>query len=123
TVPTDARLGGTDAAPRSTGSRPRRNARTGMRGRSFTRLHTTPGVHPFDEVEWEMRTAAITGEGGETVFQQDEVEIPSFWSQQATKVVVSKYFRGHLDDERREKSVKQLISRVADTIAGWGREG
>jgi ribonucleoside-diphosphate reductase alpha chain len=92
-------------------------------GLTFSRLHTTPGTHPFDQVEWEQRTAAISGEGGETVFQQKDVEIPAFWSQQATKVVVSKYFRGHLDDARRERSVKQLISRVADTLARWGREG
>jgi ribonucleoside-diphosphate reductase alpha chain len=110
------------SVPRAS-TRTRRGARPELRGLSFSRLHTTPGVHPYDEVEWELRTAAITGEGGETVFQQKEVEIPAFWSQQATKVVVSKYFRGHLDDERRERSVKQLISRVADTIAGWGREG
>jgi ribonucleoside-diphosphate reductase alpha chain len=93
----------------------------GPRGLSFGRRYTTPGVHPYDEVEWERRTASITGEGGETVFKQEEVEIPASWSQQATKVVVSKYFRGHLDDPRRERSVRQLISRVADTLADWGR--
>src|SRR5687767_3814561 len=100
----------------------RTRSRSG-RGLTFQRFHTTPGVHPYDEVEWERRTAAITGEGGETVFKQQDVEIPAFWSQQATKVVVSKYFRGHLDDPARERSVKQLISRVADTMTAWGRAG
>src|SRR5438309_1531225 len=66
-------------------------------GLTFRRLNTTAGVHPYDEVEWELRTATISGEGGEKVFEQRDVEIPAFWSQQATKVVVSKYFRGHLD--------------------------
>jgi ribonucleoside-diphosphate reductase alpha chain len=80
-------------------------------------------VHPFDELEWERRTAAITGERGEVVFEQKGVEIPAFWSQLATKVVVSKYFRGHLDDPARESSVRQLVGRVADTISGWGRKG
>ncbi len=102
----------------------RRTGGTGLEnGLTFRRLHTTPGVHPFEEVDWELRTAAITGERGEVVFEQKDVEIPSFWSQQATKVVVSKYFRGHLDDPKRERSVKQLISRVADTLTDWGRQG
>ncbi|MCC2669343.1 MAG: ribonucleoside-diphosphate reductase class [Armatimonadetes bacterium] len=112
--------------PRSTRT-PRRATRRGRAGYSgglqFPRVNTTAGVHPYDEVEWEPRTATISGEGGEKVFEQRDVEIPAFWSQQATKVVVSKYFRGHLDDPSRERSAKQLISRVADTIAGWGRQG
>ncbi len=87
------------------------------------RRFTREGVHPFDEVTWEKRTAAIGNEKGETVFEQKDVEIPSFWSQMATNVVVSKYFRGPLGTSRRETSVKQMISRVADTIAKWGREG
>jgi len=103
--------------------RSRRSGRAQSGGLVFARVNTTPGVHPYDEVEWELRTATISGEGGEKVFEQRDVEIPSFWSQQATKVVVSKYFRGHLDDCTRERSVKQLISRVADTISQWGREG
>ena len=100
----------------------RRSSRA-LGGLKFSRHWTSPGVHPFDEVEWEKRRAAITGERGEVVFEQNDAEIPVFWSQQATKVVVSKYFRGHLDDPRRERSVRQLISRVADTIAQWGRDG
>jgi ribonucleoside-diphosphate reductase alpha chain len=87
------------------------------------RKFTHEGVHPFDEVTWERRTAAIGNEKGETVFEQLDCEIPTFWSQMATNVVVSKYFRGKLGTPRRETSVKQMISRVADTIAKWGREG
>ncbi|MGV3721569.1 MAG: vitamin B12-dependent ribonucleotide reductase, partial [Actinomycetota bacterium] len=111
-----------EARPRTPRSS-RRNGRAQSGGLRFPRVNTTPGVHPYDEVEWELRTATISGEGGEKVFEQRDVEIPSFWSQQATKVVVSKYFRGHLDDSSRERSVKQLISRVADTISQWGRDG
>src|ERR1700726_461603 len=87
------------------------------------RKFTHEGVHPFDEVTWERRTAAIGNEKGETVFEQKDCEIPTFWSQMATNVVVSKSFRGALGPRRRETSVKQMISRVADTIAGWGRAG
>ena len=87
------------------------------------RRFTHEGVHPFDEVTWETRTAAIGNERGETVFEQKDCEIPTFWSQMATNVVVSKYFRGKLGTPGRETSVKQMISRVADTIGKWGREG
>jgi ribonucleoside-diphosphate reductase alpha chain len=87
------------------------------------RRFTTEGVHPFDEVTWETRTAAIGNEKGENVFEQKDCEIPTFWSQMATNVVVSKYFRGKLGTPGRETSVKQMISRVSDTIGKWGREG
>ena len=87
------------------------------------RRFTHEGVHPFDEVTWESRTAAIGNEKGESVFEQKDCEIPTFWSQMATNVVVSKYFRGKLGTPGRETSVKQMISRVADTIGKWGREG
>jgi ribonucleoside-diphosphate reductase alpha chain len=93
------------------------------RGLRFERAFTTPGVDPYDTVEWEMRDAVITNERGETVFEQRGVEIPKFWSQTATNVVVSKYFRGQLGHPGRERSVRQLIGRVADTVADWGREG
>jgi ribonucleoside-diphosphate reductase alpha chain len=97
--------------------------RAAARGLKMERYWTRPGRSPYDEVEWELRTAVISGEGGEVVFEQKDVEIPKFWSQLATNVVVSKYFRGHLGDPRRERSVRQVISRVADTMTGWGREG
>ncbi|HTQ81515.1 MAG TPA: vitamin B12-dependent ribonucleotide reductase, partial [Thermoanaerobaculia bacterium] len=93
------------------------------RGIRFERRFTTPGVDPFDTVEWELRDAVITNERGETVFEQRGVEMPKFWSQTATNVVVSKYFRGQIGSPQRERSVRQLIGRVADTIAEWGREG
>ncbi|MGI8608311.1 MAG: LAGLIDADG family homing endonuclease [Candidatus Dormibacteria bacterium] len=89
-------------------------------GLKVERRFTRPGVHPFDEVQWELRTASITNEKGEVVFEQKDVEIPASWSQMATNVVVSKYFRGQLGTARRETSVKQLIGRVVDTISDWG---
>ena len=81
-----------------------------------------PGVDPFDEVTWEQRSAVIGNERGEVVFEQRDVEIPSFWSQQATNIVVSKYFRGQIGAPERENSVKQLIGRVVNTITEWARK-
>ena len=92
-------------------------------GLHIERRFTTAGIHPFDEVRWEQRTASIANEKGELVFEQKDCEVPAFWSQMATNVVVSKYFRGPLGTPRREVSVRQMISRVVDTITGWGREG
>jgi ribonucleoside-diphosphate reductase alpha chain len=86
------------------------------------RFFTRDGAHPFDDITWEYRTAAIADETGNAFFEQKDVEIPATWSQTATNVVVSKYFRGPLGTDRREKSVRQMIARVADTIAGWGRK-
>ena len=89
-------------------------------GVEFPRFFTLPGVDPFDEITWEQRSAVIGNERGEVVFEQRGVEIPSFWSQQATNIVVSKYFRGQIGAPDRERSVKQLIGRVVATITGWG---
>ena len=91
-------------------------------GLEFPRYFTLPGVDPFDEVEWEIRSAVIGNEKGKVVFEQRDVEIPKFWSQQATNIVVSKYFRGQMGAPERERSVKQLIGRVVDTIMSWARE-
>ena len=91
----------------------------GTRGLTFERRWTRPGVHPYDEIEWETRNASIGSESGKTVFEQKDVEVPRFWSQLATNVVVSKYFRGHVGTPERESSVRQLIDRVVNTIAGW----
>jgi ribonucleoside-diphosphate reductase alpha chain len=102
------------------GSRGTRAPRAGHNGLRFERRNTTPGTHPFDEVEWELRTASIGNERGEVIFEQKDVEIPKSWSMMATNVVVSKYFRGNLGTPDRERSVKQLIGRVADTITAWG---
>ena len=91
----------------------------GTRGLTFERRWTRPGVHPYDEITWEYRTAGISSETGKSVFEQKDVEVPSFWSQLATNVVVSKYFRGHVGTPEREHSVKQLIDRVVNSIAAW----
>src|ERR1044071_3978778 len=90
-------------------------------GLEFPRYFTLPGVDPFDEVEWETRSAIIGNEKGKVVFEQRDVEIPKSWSQQATNIVVSKYFRGQMGAPDREHSVKQLIGRVVDTITAWAR--
>src|SRR5919109_2483095 len=89
-------------------------------GISVERRFTRPGVHPYDTVEWESREAVITNEHGKVVFEQRDLDIPKSWSQLATQVVASKYFRGHLGTPERERSVKQMIDRVADTITDWG---
>ena len=89
-------------------------------GLRFERYFTKPGVHPFEEIEWELRTAVISNEKGEKVFEQKDVEIPKSWSMTATNVVVSKYFHGQLGTPNRERSVKQLVQRVANTICEWG---
>jgi ribonucleoside-diphosphate reductase alpha chain len=84
------------------------------------RYFTTPDRDPYDAVEWELRSAVITGEKGEVVFEQHDVEIPVPWSQLATSVVVSKYFRGPLGSPEREHSVRQLVGRVVRTLRAWG---
>jgi ribonucleoside-diphosphate reductase alpha chain len=80
-------------------------------------------VKPFDEVEWDKRSAEITDDSGKVIFKQENVEVPKNWSVLATKVVVSKYFYGELNTSEREASARQLINRVSRTIADWGREG
>jgi ribonucleoside-diphosphate reductase alpha chain len=99
-----------------------KDALTATDGLTVDRRFTTPGVHPFDEVEWELRDAVI-GDPADPAFEQRGVEFPAFWSQNATNIVAQKYFRGKMGSPERESSVKQMISRVAGTIAGWGREG
>src|SRR4249919_4147696 len=91
-------------------------------GLTFPRFFTEERVDPFAEAEWEMRAALIGNERGEVVFEQRDVEIPRTWSQQATNIVVSKYFRGQIGTPERERSVKQLIGRVVETITSWARE-
>ncbi len=87
---------------------------------SIKRMFTTPGTHPFDTVEWERRDAHI-GHGDRVAFEQQDVEFPKSWSQNATNIVSQKYFRGQLGSPERETSVREMISRVAGTITGWGR--
>lgn len=98
------------------------SATTARRGISFRRVFTKPGVHPFDEIEWELRTASIQNEKGKTIFEQRNVETPKDWSMTATNIVASKYFHGKIGTAERESSIRQLVSRVADTIAQWGLE-
>jgi len=92
------------------------------KGLRIDRRFTREGTHPYDEIEWERRDSAIPGETG-NVFEQKAVEVPKFWSQTATNVVASKYFRGKLGSPERESSVKQMVDRVVDTIARAGFEG
>ncbi len=89
-------------------------------GLRFPRVFTRAGSNPFDEVEWDLRTAVISNENGQMVFEQRDVEFPKAWSQMATNVVASKYFRGQIGTPERERSVRQLIGRVVTTIQGWG---
>lgn len=91
------------------------------KGISFERFFTKDGVHPFDAIEWEMRTASIKDSKGEIVFEQTNIETPKSWSQTATNIVAQKYFRGQVGKDDRENSMKQLVSRVATTMANWGR--
>jgi len=77
-------------------------------------------VHPYEEIEWERRTAKIAKGDGTVVFEQQNVEVPSFWTQTATDIVASKYFRGRLNSPDREYSVRQMVDRVADTMTRWG---
>src|SRR2546421_3984490 len=96
-------------------------AGTTEKGLVIERRFTTTGVHPFDELEWEIRDAII-GDPESPVFEQRGVEFPASWSQNATNIVAQKYFRGQPGSPDRDHSVKQMITRVAGTIAAWGRE-
>ncbi|HEV2027135.1 MAG TPA: vitamin B12-dependent ribonucleotide reductase [Candidatus Dormibacteraeota bacterium] len=118
---TGARAGRAQGAPnKPNGSHAKATAGKGLR---FGRHFTPPGSHAFDLVEWEYRTAAITGEKGQVIFEQKDVEVPRAWSQLAINVVAQKYFRGSQGSPERETSVRQIIDRVVETLAGWGREG
>ncbi|HEX3608861.1 MAG TPA: vitamin B12-dependent ribonucleotide reductase [Solirubrobacterales bacterium] len=96
--------------------------KTGLKGLAIERRFSSPGTHPFDEIEWEVRDAVI-GNPESPAFEQRGVEFPKSWSQNATNIVAQKYFRGQLGSEKRESSVKQMIGRVAGTISAWGRRG
>ncbi|MGH2863658.1 MAG: vitamin B12-dependent ribonucleotide reductase, partial [Solirubrobacteraceae bacterium] len=107
-----------DRAPQSSAAEVLRSDRA----LTIERLFSKPGTHPFDDVEWELRDARI-GHGDRIAFEQQGVEFPKSWSQNATNIVAQKYFRGQLGAPERESSVKEMISRVAGTITGWGRAG
>jgi len=91
-------------------------------GLGIEQVFSSPGEHPFDQICWEKRSARITDEKGNVIFEQNDVEVPADWSQIATNVVVSKYFYGDIGSEKREHSVRQLVHRVSRTIADWGRD-
>ncbi|NLF24145.1 MAG: vitamin B12-dependent ribonucleotide reductase [Deltaproteobacteria bacterium] len=95
--------------------------RAPVQGR-IRRHFTMPGLHPFDEIEWEERDVGITDDHGKVIFEQKGIEVPVFWSQTAINVVASKYFRGAKDSNDRESSIRHLITRVTDTICAWGRK-
>ena len=95
---------------------------TNNKGLLIEGFFSTQGIHPFEQLEWEKRSAKITGDSGQTIFEQDNIEVPSTWSQLATKVVASKYFYGDIDSNQREHSVKQLVHRVARMVANRGRK-
>ena len=90
-------------------------------GLKFSRLMTRIGSHPYDEIVWEKRSASISNDKGEKIFDISDVEVPAFWSQLATNVVVSKYFRSQSRSGERERSVRQIIDRVVGAVSGWGR--
>jgi ribonucleoside-diphosphate reductase alpha chain len=92
------------------------------RGLKIEHFFSTPGVHPFEQLEWQRRSAKITDDSGQAIFEQDNIEVPSSWSQLATKVVASKYFFGDIETGQRENSVKQLVHRVCKMIADRGRK-
>ncbi|MGA2853798.1 MAG: vitamin B12-dependent ribonucleotide reductase, partial [Verrucomicrobiota bacterium] len=93
---------------------------TGKKSLTVERIFSDPKIKPFDQIEWEKRTAEITDDAGKVIFKQENVEVPKSWSLLATKVVVSKYFYGELNTSERETSVRQLIHRICRTIADWG---
>jgi ribonucleoside-diphosphate reductase alpha chain len=92
-------------------------------GQEFLRYFTDGKISPFDKVEWEKRTALIGNDKGQTIFRQENIEVPKSWSQTATNIVASKYFHGKLNTPERETSVRQLIGRVVDSIVRWGEQG
>jgi ribonucleoside-diphosphate reductase alpha chain len=94
-----------------------------QQGLTFTRRFTTEGVSPYDELQWEQRTASITDQKGNIIFEQKNVDVPSDWSMTATNIVASKYLHGKLGTLERETGVRQLVSRVAETIRDWGING
>ena len=96
---------------------------SGQHGLTFSRWFSWEGISPYDQVQWERRTASITDAKGNTIFEQKDVEVPVDWSMTATNIVASKYLHGQLGTPERETGVRQLVSRVAETIRDWGLAG
>ncbi len=94
-----------------------------QKGLNFTRRFSTEGVSPYDDLQWERRTASITDTKGNTIFEQKDVEVPVDWSMTATNIVASKYLHGQMDTPERETGVRQLVGRVVETIRDWGLAG
>jgi ribonucleoside-diphosphate reductase alpha chain len=117
--PAEAPVRETPGKPDGRIAAPRRG-RKAAPGLRIERYFTRAGDDGYAGVQWELRTACITGESGKTVFEQRDIDVPKAWSQTATNVVVQKYFRGQIGTPQRERSVRQLIDRVADTITSWG---
>ena len=92
-------------------------------GLQFRRFFTKLGVSPYDEIEWELRTAQISDVQGNVIFEQKDVEVPKDWSMTATNIVASKYLHGPIGTPERETGVRQLVTRVAETIREWGKAG
>src|SRR5262245_31512771 len=103
-------------------SRPthKENGKKAGKNLGLERVFSDPVIKPFEQVQWERRTAEISDDAGKVIFKQENVEVPSTWSLLATKVVVSKYFYGEQGTSEREFSVRQLIHRICRTIADWG---
>src|SRR6201993_812071 len=94
-----------------------------QKGLTFARRFSTEDVSPYDEVQWERRTASITDSKGNSIFEQRDVEVPIDWSMTATNIVASKYLHGPMGTPERETGVRQLIGRVAETVRDWGLAG
>ncbi len=93
------------------------------RGLTFARRFTRDGISPYDEVQWERRTASITDTKGNSIFEQKDVEVPVDWSMTATNIVASKYLHGQIGTSERETGVRQLVGRVVETVRDWGIAG
>jgi ribonucleoside-diphosphate reductase alpha chain len=106
-------------APKVSASR-KTNSKAAKKHLRIARTFSDARVKPFEQIEWERRTAEITDDAGKVIFKQENVEVPKSWSVLATKVVVSKYFYGEQNTSEREVSVRQLIHRISRTIADWG---
>jgi ribonucleoside-diphosphate reductase alpha chain len=110
----------TPSTPTAATTTPAHQNRKKAIGLQFRRHFTKPGVSPYDEIEWELRLAQITDAQGNTIFEQKDVETPKDWSVTATNIVASKYLHGHVGTPERETGVRQLVTRVAETIRDWG---
>src|SRR3954467_1661436 len=119
TTKTNQQTTGSVANDAAQQSQPKHSTRKAP-GLQFKRYFTKTGVSPYSEVEWELRVANISDASGNTIFEQRDVEVPKDWSMTATNIVASKYLHGKVGTPQRETGVRQLVSRVAETIRDWG---